>query len=173
MSWGNLSRRKNALPRDDREAAGLRGSPLCLPGTREVEQTRGNVLDAVRRGRFRFGVMPWSSKPAGKLPHPTHAQVIERIGGLRVLPRKSSRRFRENREQYRIEPRTIQHAPRDAAAHAERSAIPRGAGLAQMKTPNRERSGVWYWWPESESNQRHADFQSPSPRKTTIKSVDC
>ena len=80
--------------------SGLRGSALCLPGAREVEQARGNVLDAVRGGRFRFGVMQWSSKPVGKLPHPTHVQVIERIGSLRVLQRKSSRRFRENREQY-------------------------------------------------------------------------
>jgi len=29
--------------------SGLRGAPLCLPGAREGEQTRGNVLDAVRR----------------------------------------------------------------------------------------------------------------------------
>ena len=39
-------------------------------------------------------------------------------------------------------------------------AAARGKGLPQMKTPNRERSGVRYWWPGAESNCRHADFQS-------------
>ena len=29
-----------------------------------------------------------------------------------------------------------------------------------MKTPNRERSGVWYWWLGAESNHRHEDLQS-------------
>ena len=45
-------------------------------------------------------------------------------------------------------------------SNAERPAIPRGAGPPKMKTPNRERSGVVYWWPGAESNHRHADFQS-------------
>ena len=89
----------------------------------------------MRRGRFRFGVMPWSSKSVGKLPHPTHVQVIERIGGLRVLRRKSSRRFRENREQYRIEPRTIQPLP-GTPRHTQNGPLSRVArGLPKRKRP--------------------------------------
>lgn len=29
-----------------------------------------------------------------------------------------------------------------------------------MEMPNREQLGIKYWWPVSESNQGHADFQS-------------
>ena len=38
---------------------------------------------------------------------------------------------------------------------------------------NSKHTGIRWWWPESESNQRHADFQSASPRKGRIESIGC
>ena len=49
---------------------------------------------------------------------------------------------------------------RRGLAHEELRRAPRALGMAPMKTPNRERSGVKDWWPRAESNHRHTDFQS-------------
>jgi len=66
-----------------------------------------------------FEMMPCSSNPALQLPHPTHVQDVDPITGLRVLRRNGSRRFRENREQYRIELRPVRPDAGRAVAHAE------------------------------------------------------
>jgi len=47
-----------------------------------------------------------------------------------------------------------------SGAGALRPASPRGVRILQRKTPNRERLGAEGWWPGTESNRRHEDFQS-------------
>lgn len=60
-----------------------------------------------------------SSKPVGELKKPTQAEVVVTQGDVRVLRRKSWRRFPETRGQKRVEPATTGTVSHHPLAHAE------------------------------------------------------
>ena len=72
----------------------VRRAVACLPSPRDHAAARRALLDGLRGGAEPHpGLMPWSSKRDGQPMAVTHAQITATKGRLRVLRRRSWRRF--------------------------------------------------------------------------------
>ena len=85
--------------RQEIEAEGWRDCLIVIDEVQKCPELLDEVHYLIEERGIRF-LLTGSDTRGGKFPQPRHVQVIERIGGLRVLQRKSSRSFRESREQY-------------------------------------------------------------------------